>query len=137
MSTASNSPISGYTMSNYGSEVQGISAAGVGYPVPVYATAILSWFGISYCIGGESTALCFQTFSVYISNLALQLNLAIKALNSPSVLIVLSCVPLIDAPLPRHLLLHCRTKSGLQRKAGGFCTCALRSQSLFRCASPE
>ncbi|KAI0156500.1 carbohydrate esterase family 1 protein [Xylariaceae sp. FL1272] len=45
-STASNSPQSGYTTSNYGDHVQGIYAQGVGHSVPANLTASEIWFGL-------------------------------------------------------------------------------------------
>ncbi|KIK63579.1 carbohydrate esterase family 1 protein [Collybiopsis luxurians FD-317 M1] len=46
--TTQNDPQSGYTMTTYGSEVVGYSAAGVGHTVPVHETIDLAWFGITY-----------------------------------------------------------------------------------------
>ncbi|KAL1730448.1 carbohydrate esterase family 1 and carbohydrate-binding module family 1 protein [Schizophyllum commune] len=47
-----NTPLSGYTKSIYGPNLQGISAAGVGHTVPIQGTEDLKWFGI---IGGSGT----------------------------------------------------------------------------------
>ncbi|KAE9402820.1 alpha/beta-hydrolase [Gymnopus androsaceus JB14] len=44
--TTQNDPQSGYTMTTYGSQVVGYSAAGVGHTVPVHETIDLAWFGI-------------------------------------------------------------------------------------------
>ncbi|KIK66164.1 carbohydrate esterase family 1 protein [Collybiopsis luxurians FD-317 M1] len=46
--TTANDPQSGYTMTTYGSQVVGYSAAGVGHTVPVHETIDLAWFGITY-----------------------------------------------------------------------------------------
>jgi acetylxylan esterase len=46
-STFQNSPEINYTTSNYGSNVQSISAGGEGHAIPVNETVILSWFGIA------------------------------------------------------------------------------------------
>ncbi|KAL1747360.1 carbohydrate esterase family 1 and carbohydrate-binding module family 1 protein [Schizophyllum fasciatum] len=48
-----NTPLSGYTKSIYGPNLQGISAAGVGHTVPIQGTEDLKWFGI---IGSSGTA---------------------------------------------------------------------------------
>ncbi|KAF8831739.1 hypothetical protein HHX47_DHR1001211 [Lentinula edodes] len=48
--TTQNDPQSGYTMTTYGTEVVGYSAAGVGHTVPVHETIDLAWFGITYVL---------------------------------------------------------------------------------------
>jgi len=45
-SVLQNTPLSGYTKSIYGPNLQGILAAGVGHTVPVQGTQDLQWFGI-------------------------------------------------------------------------------------------
>ncbi|KAF9483097.1 acetyl xylan esterase [Pholiota conissans] len=52
VSTQSNSPISGWTRSTYGSNFQAISAQGVDHNIPIQHTDVLTWFGI---IGGSTT----------------------------------------------------------------------------------
>ncbi|KAI4527480.1 carbohydrate esterase family 1 and carbohydrate-binding module family 1 protein [Schizophyllum commune Loenen D] len=47
-----NTPVSGYTKSIYGPNLEGISAAGVGHVVPIQGTEDLKWFGI---VGGSGT----------------------------------------------------------------------------------
>uniref|UniRef100_D8QDE4 Carbohydrate esterase family 1 and carbohydrate-binding module family 1 protein n=1 Tax=Schizophyllum commune (strain H4-8 / FGSC 9210) TaxID=578458 RepID=D8QDE4_SCHCM len=47
-----NTPVSGYTKSIYGPNLEGISAAGVGHVVPIQGTEDLKWFGI---VGGAGT----------------------------------------------------------------------------------
>ena len=46
-STLANSPQAGYTTSNYGSNVQGIFAQGVGHTVPEHVPQSMAWFGIA------------------------------------------------------------------------------------------
>ncbi|TRM60394.1 carbohydrate esterase family 1 and carbohydrate-binding module family 1 protein [Schizophyllum amplum] len=48
-----NTPLSGYTKSIYGPNLQGISASGVGHTVPIQGAEDLKWFGI---VGGTTTA---------------------------------------------------------------------------------
>lgn len=50
--TQTNSPLSGYTRTTYGPNVQAILAQGVGHTVPEQANDVLTWFGL---IGGSST----------------------------------------------------------------------------------
>ncbi|KAI1076543.1 carbohydrate esterase family 1 protein [Whalleya microplaca] len=45
-STEENTPLQGYTTSNYGESVQGIYAQGVGHSVPANLTASEAWFGL-------------------------------------------------------------------------------------------
>lgn len=52
-STVQNDPQSGYTMTTYGTNVVGFSAAGVGHTVPVHETMDLAWFGITGPIAGS------------------------------------------------------------------------------------
>jgi len=51
-STQSNSPLSGYTRTSYGPNVQAILAQGVGHTVPEQANDVLAWFGLT---GGSTT----------------------------------------------------------------------------------
>ncbi|KLO11339.1 hypothetical protein SCHPADRAFT_831275 [Schizopora paradoxa] len=52
-STVQNDPQSGYTMTTYGPNVVGFSAAGVGHTVPVHETIDLAWFGITGPVAGS------------------------------------------------------------------------------------
>lgn len=53
--SAQNNPQSGYTMTTYGTEVVGYSAAGVGHTVPVHEANDLAWFGIANITPGTGT----------------------------------------------------------------------------------
>ncbi|KAF4621218.1 hypothetical protein D9613_000090 [Agrocybe pediades] len=46
-SVQQNSPIQGWTRSTYGPKFQAISAAGVGHDIPVQASEVLAWFGLT------------------------------------------------------------------------------------------
>jgi acetylxylan esterase len=45
--TATNSPLSGYTRTSYGPNVQGILAQGVGHTVPEQENDVMTWFGLT------------------------------------------------------------------------------------------
>ncbi|TFK44310.1 acetyl xylan esterase [Crucibulum laeve] len=47
VTTQSNSPLSGWTRSTYGPNFQAISAANVPHDIPVQATDVLAWFGLT------------------------------------------------------------------------------------------
>ncbi|KLO11340.1 alpha/beta-hydrolase [Schizopora paradoxa] len=51
--TVQNDPQSGYTLTTYGPNVVGFSAAGVGHTVPVHETIDLAWFGITGPVAGS------------------------------------------------------------------------------------